>query len=152
DMAREPAVLSRFASGDRSRARTCRSVAGNRSCPLGAHAWSRDGPPDQRDDGGRAALLRSGALSGESFQSVRGRELPEVVAVPDVGVEESSFRESGSKGSGYLAGNIDVFVDATRHESNGQTLAFGIIFDIGDRAGRHTGQRRGCLPVRPSSS
>src|SRR5262245_7008541 len=24
------------------------------------------------------------------------------------------------------------------------------IFDIGDRAGRHTGQRRGCPPVRPS--
>jgi hypothetical protein len=47
------------------------------------------------------------------------------------------FRESGSKGSRYLAGNINIFVDAARYESNGQTLALGIIFNIGDRAGRH---------------
>ncbi len=43
---------------------------------------------------------------------MRGRELPEIVTIPDVGVEEGSFRESGSKGSCYLAGNINIFVDA----------------------------------------
>jgi hypothetical protein len=151
-MAREPAVLSRFPPSDRPRTRIRGLVARDWPRPLGPHTRSGHRSDDRRNDHGRAAILRSGPLPRRTLPLACGRKFPKVVAIPDIGVEECPFRECRLEGSRYLAGYIDVLIDSAGDESHRQTLALVIIFDIGNRAGRHIGQRRGCPSVRPASS
>ena len=53
-----------FAARDRAGAEAARPVARHRPRSLGSHARSRHRAHARRDDGGRDALLRSGAVSG----------------------------------------------------------------------------------------
>ena len=64
-----------FAAGDRPRAGTRRAVARLWPCPLGIDARARDRTAPGRNDDGRDAVLRSGAVPGGTVRDVSARWL-----------------------------------------------------------------------------
>ena len=82
-----------LAAGNRSRAGTSWALADNRARTLGSHARAGDRAHDCRNVGGRAAVLRSDAVSCRKVRLARQREFPKVVAIANKAVEERSFRK-----------------------------------------------------------
>jgi hypothetical protein len=59
-------------------------------------------------------------------------KFPEIIAVANIGVEESSFEERRFKRRRDIRENIEILIDATRHESDSQPLGVLIVFNIGN--------------------
>src|SRR4029079_14796792 len=69
--------------------------------------------------------------------SARRRDLAEIVAVADIGIEESALRKRGLKRRRDLDRNIDIFIDAASHAPDGEPLSRMVISDIGNRTRWH---------------